>query len=227
MVDSEVRIADTLGGQISEAIERDILRGVLRPGQRLNADDLAQTFGVSRIPVREALRSLDAAGWVEIRPRHGAFVRDRSTKELEDLFHVRAMLESDAAGLAAARRDPDGLAEMDAARAEMQAASEAGDAEGAAEANTRFHRALARASGNDVLGTLAEQLAKRIRWYYATVAATRSSHSALEHAAMLDAIRRGDSDTASRLVREHIGRTAELVQTQLREELEREGRSAG
>ncbi|MFM7717950.1 MAG: GntR family transcriptional regulator [Actinomycetota bacterium] len=227
MVDARLPVADTLGGQISEAIERDILRGILRPGQRLNADDIAQAFGVSRIPVREALRSLDAAGWVEIRPRHGAFVRERSPKELEDLFHVRSMLETDAAALAAARRDPAGIAEMDAARLEMQAASDAGDADAAGEANTRFHRAMALASGNEVLAALAEQLAKRIRWYFATVASTRSSHSAREHAAMVDAIRSGDGATAASLVREHVARTAELVQARLAEELEREGRSAG
>lgn len=219
MSDTRLPIADTLGGQISESLERDIILGVLRPGQRLNADDLAQAFGVSRIPVREALRSLDAAGWVEIRPRHGAFVRERSLGELINLFHVRSLIEAEAASLAAARRDADGIAEMEAARREMQAASEAGDPAASAEANSRFHRAMASASGNEVLADVADRLAKRVRWYYGTVASTRSIHSVREHAAMLDAIRAGDCVLASRLAREHIARTAEQVQARLGEEL--------
>ena len=97
-------ISDTLGQQVSAALEQQILAGMLAPGQRLNADELASEFGVSRIPVREALRSLNASGWIEIRPRHGAFVRRRSLREPEDLFHVRAMLEAEASRLAAKNR---------------------------------------------------------------------------------------------------------------------------
>jgi DNA-binding GntR family transcriptional regulator len=219
MTQTEPAVSNTLGQQVSEALELQILSGTLPPGQRLNADELAEAFGVSRIPVREALRSLNAAGWIEIRPRHGAFVRERSLQELDDLFHVRGMLEAEAARLAAKHRSEEHLVAMAAAHDDLVAGNRSGDPVAAAEANSRFHRAVAEASGNAVLADLNEQLAKRIRWYFATVAKARARHSAEEHAELLRAIRNGDARTASRLAREHVMRTSSLVREALRAEL--------
>ena len=211
--------SDTLGQQVSAALEQQILEGVLAPGQRLNADELASAFGVSRIPVREALRSLNATGWIEIRPRHGAFVRRRSLQELDDLFHVRAMLEAEASRLASKHRTEAQLELIAQAHRDLVESNRRHDATVTAEANSRFHRAVADASGNVVLGDLTDQLAKRIRWYFATVASTRGVHSAEEHAAILDAVRAGDARTAARLTREHVTRTSSLVREALRSEL--------
>lgn len=220
MTEASVAISDTLGQQVSVALEQQIVSGVLAPGQRLNADELAQTFGVSRIPVREALRSLNAAGWVEIRPRHGAFVRQRSLRELDDLFHVRSMLEAEAARLAAKHRPASPLEEMQAAHDELVVSIREADPVGSAEANSRFHRAVADASGNLVLADITGQLAKRIRWYFATVAKFRASHSAEEHNEILTAISDGDGRIAAKLAREHVTRTYSLVRESLRAELD-------
>ena len=222
MSDGRVAISDTLGQQVSVALEQQILNGTLLPGQRLNADDLAQAFGVSRIPVREAHQSLNAAGWVEIRPRHGAFVRQRSLQELDDLFHVRSMLEAEAARLAAKHRSKAPLDAIKAAHDELVVSIRGADTVGAAEANSRFHRAVADASGNLVLADITEQLAKRIRWYFATVAKSRASHSAEEHFDILSAIRNGDGRTAAKLAKEHVTRTSTLVREALRAELDGE-----
>jgi DNA-binding GntR family transcriptional regulator len=219
MTPSQPAVSNTLGQQVSEALELQILSGALAPGQRLNADDLAESFGVSRIPVREALRSLNAAGWIEIRPRHGAFVRERSLQELDDLFHIRGILEAEAASLAAAHRTEEHLVAMAAAHDDLVAGNKSGDPVAAAEANSRFHRAVAEASGNTVLADVNEQLAKRIRWYFATVAEARAAHSAEEHAELLRAIRDEDAATASQLAREHVLRTSALVRDALRAEL--------
>jgi DNA-binding GntR family transcriptional regulator len=219
MTDPQPAVSNTLGQQVSEALELQILSGVLPPGQRLNADELAESFGVSRIPVREALRSLHAAGWIEIRPRHGAFVRERSLQELDDLFHVRGMLEAEAARLGAKHRSEEHLIAMAAAHDDLVAGNQSNDPVAAAEANSRFHRAVAEASGNAVLADLNEQLAKRIRWYFATVAKARAGHSAEEHAELLRAIREEDARRASRLAREHVVRTSSLVREALRAEL--------
>jgi DNA-binding GntR family transcriptional regulator len=212
-------ISDTLGQQVSAALEQQILAGMLAPGQRLNADELASEFGVSRIPVREALRSLNASGWIEIRPRHGAFVRRRSLRELEDLFHVRAMLEAEASRLAARNRTEAQLELIAQAHRDLVESNRRQDATATAEANSRFHRAVADASGNVVLGDLTDQLAKRIRWYFATVARTRGVHSAEEHSTILDAVRDGDARAAAKLTREHVTRTLSLVRDALRSEL--------
>ena len=101
--------ASSLPSQIAELLEEAIIVGELVPGQRLRGDDLAATYGVSRIPVREALRTLEAGGWVEIRPRYGAYVRSHSAVELAELFEVRAMGKAYAARCAATRRTADEL----------------------------------------------------------------------------------------------------------------------
>ena len=215
-------VPDTLGQQVSDALEQQILEGVFAPGERLNADEIASGFGVSRIPVREALRSLNASGWVEIRPRHGAFVRRRSLIELEDLFHVRGMLEAEAALLAAPNRTDAHLREMEEAHEDLISANRAGDTTATAEANSRLHHVVAEASGNVVLADLADQLAKRIRWYFATVASYRAVHSAEEHAQIIEAVRSRDGRAAAKLTREHVARTSELVREALRTELDAE-----
>jgi DNA-binding GntR family transcriptional regulator len=222
MADARATISDTLGQQVSVALEQQIVSGALAPGQRLNADELAQSFGVSRIPVREALRALSAAGWIEIRPRHGAFVRPRSLQELDDLFHVRSMLEAEAARLAAKEHAGESLADIKLAHDDLAQAIRRSDSVAAAEANSRFHRAVADASGNLVLADLTDQLAKRIRWYFATVAQSRATHSAEEHSEILAAITGGDGRTAARLAREHVTRTSGLVRDALRSEIDAE-----
>lgn len=201
----------TLSDRIAQLLEDAILEGTLSPGQRLHPDELAARFATSRIPVREALRSLEAGGWIELRPRHGAYVRRRTDAELGDLFEVREVLEPEAARLGAARRSAEQLAALDGLVAQGREAAAAGDVIAFARANERFHVGVARCSANEVLVELVEGLAKRTRFAVAQLPERRARASVEEHAGLAEALRRGDGHAAETLARAHVGSTRRTV----------------
>lgn len=202
----------TLGDRIYGVLEEAIITGALRPGQRLRAEELAKHFGISRIPIRETLRALDANGWIDLRPRHGAYVRNRTDQELADLFHVRLILEGEASLWAAERRTDEQLREMEALVKEGRKAAARSDRDGVGRINTDFHRLVAASTHNAVLAQLLDGLSKRVRFYFSTVASDRGKTSVEEHAKLVRAIRGRDGEGAVRITRAHITMTQAAVQ---------------
>src|SRR3954465_10850290 len=98
-----MQMAATSTGRVREQLQHAILEGVLKPGERLRAEALAQRFGTSRTPIREALLQLEAHGLVEVEPNRGAVVKTFDRDDLRELYDVRALIEPHAAALAATR----------------------------------------------------------------------------------------------------------------------------
>ncbi|MDT7711970.1 MAG: hypothetical protein QOG46_659, partial [Pseudonocardiales bacterium] len=169
-----------------------------------NADDHARRMGVSHIPVREALRTLQADGWIVQRRNQGAFVRDRDPRELADLFEARICLEGDVAVLAAHRRTAAQLDELEAILARQASTDDPGEQ---ARINAEFHVCLAACSQNTVLTDYLRDLSKRVRFYFLPTAALRRSNSLSEHQGIVNAVRRRDGDLARDLVRVHVADT--------------------
>jgi len=190
-----------------------VLQGGFDPGAHLNADTLARELGVSHIPVREALRSMHAEGWVEFRPHSGAFVRTRTEQELADLFELRLTLEAMAAGLAAERRTSAQLEQLDLI-VSTQAAQTA--PRELAQVNELFHNAVAGCAHNALLADTIAKLGTRARFYYLTVAPQRRPESLTEHRQLTDAIRHRDAASAVAIARAHISRTRRDVLDMLR-----------
>jgi DNA-binding GntR family transcriptional regulator len=203
--------AASLPSQIAELLEEAIIGGELVPGQRLRGDDLAATYGVSRIPVREAMRTLEAGGWIEIRPRYGAYVRSHSAVELTELFEVRAVGEAYAGRCAATRRTDDELEQLRAIVHETTRAARGRDVEALSPLSASFFSVLHQAAHNSVLEVTLAALAKRARFYYATVAGQLGSDWAAVHGRIVDAVAERDADLAGSLVREHIEHTGQAV----------------
>ena len=201
----------TLPAQIHGYLEEAIIRGEIAPSTRLHADDIAATYEVSRIPVREALRSLHEAGWVDIRPRHGVYVRERSMTELRELFEARAGIESQVAALAAERRTQAELASLRDLVASGRAAAADGDMEATAEVSIRFNRALREACRNGVLATLSASLEKRARFYFAMIEGRLGADWVTVEQRLVDRIAEGDADGAAVAAREHIEDTGREV----------------
>lgn len=201
-----------LPDQVATRLEQAIIEGVLEPGQRLSAENLAQHFGVSRIPVREALRALHTSGWVHIEPRLGVYVSKRDPDEFRDLFEVRLFLEEHAARLAAARRTDAQLTRLDEMVAQGHAAADSGDPALIGRMNTDFHEALVSCTGNTVLSKVLRGLSQRVRWYYSAVSNQRGRHSMAEHAELVEAIRSQESERAGELIRRHIETTRQAVE---------------
>lgn len=192
---------------VFERLRQLIMSGALKRGSHLSEPDLAHKLGTSRGPVREALQMLYRDGWVELRPRQGAFVRNPPAHEVDDFFAVKGMLEAEAARLAAANATADDITALEELLPPGDKAAADDDPEQITELSTRFHLGIARASGNAILSEMLESLERRLRFYFLLVSGVRNEESWKEHATVVAALRRGDADTAARVMREHSDAT--------------------
>jgi DNA-binding GntR family transcriptional regulator len=189
--------------RITETLERLIIDGTLAPGQHLVETELASRLGVSRGPVREALQTLHRDGWVELRPRHGAFVRQPTDTEIEEFFHVRKLLEGECARLAAGADETDRLALRPLVAAGWDAV-ETGDERRLAAANDALHMRIADLAGNATLRELVHLLRKRSQWFFIPVSKPRATSAWHEHHGVVEAIIAGDGARAADQLRVHI-----------------------
>jgi DNA-binding GntR family transcriptional regulator len=189
---------------VADEVRRLIVDGHWPPGQRLIETQVAEELGVSRNPVREAFRSLQAEGFIELEPRRGARVAVLSPDEAGHLFDVRGALESLAAGLAARRGDRPTIAALQAVVAEGSEAAASGDLNDLPSLNTRYHELLCEASGNPQLIATMGPLRHRIQWVYATRVRDRAPASWQEHAGIVEAVAAGDEPTARQRAADHI-----------------------
>ncbi|MGH3761652.1 GntR family transcriptional regulator [Actinophytocola sp.] len=192
---------------VYQAMQELIISRRLAPGQHLVESELAQMLGVSRQPVREALQWLNNEGWVDLRPGYGAFVHAPTQDEADQLLAVRALLESEAARLAAQHADADGVARLRELNRQGVDALAKDDVDAAVALNAAVHRCVTELSGNQVLLDFATQVDRRVRWYYTPIARQRGKQSWQEHAELIDAIENGDADGAARIMHEHTERT--------------------
>ena len=201
----------TLPAQIHESLEEAIIRGDIAPGSRLRADDIASHYGVSRIPVREALSSLHEAGWVGIRPRYGVYVRERSEAELTELFEARSGIEGYIAGLAAERRRDENVAELTRIVSHTKDAAAQKDVDALSLASVEFNAALRATAHNTVLAAVSLGLEKRARFYFSPIAGLIGDEWVESQARLVDFITRGQAEEASASARQHIVQTGEAV----------------
>jgi DNA-binding GntR family transcriptional regulator len=197
---------------VYESLVELIVNGVLQPGQRMVEAELARRLGVSRQPIREAFHRLQAEGWVDLRPGQGAFVHTPTDPEVTQLLDVRALLESEAARLAAGNATPEQVASLRAIWDEGADALKAEDPERIVAANGRFHAQVRAISGNVVLAEMIGLVDRRVRWYHRKVARARGLESWNEHLEIIDAIEAGDADRAAAVARRHTEHTKRAYQ---------------
>lgn len=194
----------TLRAMVRDEIRQLIMTGELPPGTRLVEEALAERLGVSRNPVREALQSLAAEGFVELLLRRGAVVARLTAEDAEELFDVRMAVESLAARLAARNADAQAVDELRRALSAARDATEHDELDRLAELNTRFHSLVLTAGGNQYLKLMAAPLQRRVQWVFRESAASRGPHSWTEHAALLDEICRRDEEAAAAAAGAHV-----------------------
>lgn len=196
------RTADKL---ISD-IRKEVSSGILKPGDQLEVNALAERFGVSRTPIREAIRTLVESGVLETRPRKGSFVRVLSAKQLLDLFQVAAELEGMACRLAALSLTKENVKAIERGLAKCTQAAEIQNNAEYAMANLDFHTAIHNASGNDWLIEQLRQLQINLNSYRTMPYEIRGrlNKSTDEHKIICDAIISGDGEHACDLMRDHM-----------------------
>lgn len=192
-----------LSVRIRNALLERILSGHYQPGDRLVELHVAKEFGSSQAPVREALRDLEKAGLVTIRPRRGSFVNDYHARTQHELYVVRGALEEAAVRLAVPKLKGDARV-LETHIEGMREAARAHDIEGATHHSCWFHRAIMRAAGNDLLLNMWESLHVEIHARKTLLQPNIDFHAVAEsHQPILDAILAGDVERAARLSREH------------------------
>lgn len=200
----------TLGRQIRDGLVRRIVSGELEPGSRLVETRIADEYGTSQAPVREALRELEAIGMVETRPRRGTFVRHFIQQTLRESYVVRAALEEAATRLAMpAGTLPFAALEEDVAA--MRSAARAGDSQAIGTASVSFHRHVIDAAGNELLKHAWEALQIEARTAVTLLAVEPDlDEVADEHDELLNVLRSGDLAAACQLTRDHQWHYADL-----------------
>ncbi len=210
-----------------KVLRQSILRGDLAAGERLRSDALANELKVSRTPVREALRKLEAEGLVE-RSGSGLIVREFSEKDLTELFYVREALEGMAARLAAENATPSEIGEIGELLDDMDAVGQRGEVAALRPLTGEFHQLICRAAHNDRLLQSLKSLLEHVRQMQTSTLYVegRLAEALKEHRDLLRAIEARDADRAERLARAHRRKTLDLRKKMLRAQL-RESRANG
>jgi len=189
-----------------DRIEDEIATGQLKPGERLDEMSLAERFGVSRTPIREALQQLAAGGMVELRPNRGAIVSAPDPTRLMEMFDVMAELEAMCGRLAARRLLAEDEALLTSTLGACRKAMDAGDPDAYYYENERFHRAIYAASGNRFLADQAIALHRRLAPFRRLQLRVRDrmKTSQREHEEILAAILEGEAGIAAERLRAHV-----------------------
>lgn len=195
-----------------------ILGGSFAPGERLVEADLAGQLGVSRAPIRDALRMLEYDGLVTSVGRRGRFVTVLSTRDAWEVYTLRETLEAMAFGLVVGQCPSGVLAKADGIIGEMRAASDAGDRRSLSDLDVRFHRLICETSNHERLLSTWDSMSNLIGLLSRRVVGTQYDdlHAVPErHQLLIDAIRVGDVDSATAAIRSHIGSVAQRVMARL------------
>ena len=193
---------------VCETLRDAIRKGILEPGERLMEVQLADELGISRTPVREAIRKLEQEGYVIMMPRRGTYVSDISTSDVKEIFEIRSALESLATGLAARRIEPDELETLQNLLVEIEGYIAKNDIEKIVETDIKFHGLLYKVSRNErlvnIINNLKEQLAR-----FRTLSMSypgRLQETLEEHSEMVEAIANGDVSAARDAAEHHMER---------------------
>lgn len=199
---------------VCEALRDAIRRGILEPGERLMEVQLADELGISRTPVREAIRKLEQEGYVIMMPRRGTYVSDVSVKDIKEIFEIRSALESLSTQLAAMRIEPEELERLRNLLIEIEGHIERNDSmDEIVATDIKFHGLLYQVSRNErlvaIISNLMEQLAR-----FRTLSMSypgRLKETLEEHRAMVEAIAAGDIDAAREAAERHMEQAEETL----------------
>jgi DNA-binding GntR family transcriptional regulator len=201
--------------EVAELLRQRIFRRELEPGSWIDELKLADEYGISRTPLREALKVLAAEGLVTMKVRRGAYVTEVSEQDLADVYHLLSLLESDAAGVVAERASADQRQELKALHAELEAAAAPGkvDREHFFAVNERFHMQLLAIANNKWRDQMVADLRKvmKLNRHNSLLKAGRIAESLAEHRAIMAAIEAHDATAAMARMREHFANGLEAA----------------
>lgn len=202
----KIDIYKPLRDVVFESIRGAILSGTIKPGERLMEVQMAEKLGVSRTPIREAIRKLELEGLVIMVPRKGVYVADLSVKDITDVLEIRAALEGLAASLAASRVKKEDVDSIEKAVREFDEAIKGEDFELIVEKDMQFHASIFEATNNEKLIALTNNLREQIQRFRVMMLKNSSKLNDMssEHREIADAICNKNMEKAQELASSHI-----------------------
>lgn len=203
-----------LHNEVAERLRELITRGDLAPGQRLNERRLTEQFGISRTPLREAIKLLSAEGLIKLLPNRGAVVTTITPADAEDMFQVMAVLEPLAGELACQRATAKDLAEVQELHERMRVFHAAGDLVNYFDLNQQIHQKIIDCAGNRELSDAYRRISTRIRRarYMANLFKPRWNEAMAEHEQMVEALAKRDSARLKAILGDHLANKSRAVQ---------------
>lgn len=192
--------------EVAERLRQRIFSHDLQPGAWIDEQDLAREYGISRTPLREALKVLAAEGLVTLKPRRGCYVTEISEQDLDEIFAIIALLEGQAAQGAVQRSSDADLEHLKALHQKIEDAAACRDIDAFFDANQAFHLALQELSGNRWLLQVIEDLRKVIKLsrHHSLFSEGRLEQSLAEHRRLMEALQTRDPALAAQRMQEHI-----------------------
>jgi len=213
----------TLREKILETIRDAILKGSLKPGERVSEPDLAERFGISRTPIREAFRQLESEGYLQVVPRKGAVVASLSERDIEEFYAIKIILEGFAARMAAEKLTGKEIERLESINERLYKLADEGDVKTFFRVHNEFHEVFIKAAGNDKLSEMINQLVmkfKRLRLASLSQPG-RMAISIEDHRDMIQAFKEHDGTRADNLIRHAATIGADvLIQSMAREKAE-------
>lgn len=201
------RIAPTaLYQEVAERLRQRIFAHELTPGDWIDEQKLAEQYGISRTPLREALKVLASEGLVQLKPRRGCYVTEISSQDLDDIFPLMAMLEGRCAGDAARKAKPADIAALAEIHERLESAARDGRIDAFFESNQEFHLRIQQLAGNRWLLQVIQDLRKvlKLSRLHSLSIEGRLQQSLAEHRAIMAAFKAGDAGAAETLMHDHL-----------------------
>ncbi len=222
LLEHHVERHQTLRERIVDFVKEAIIKGRLKPGERVPEPELAERFGISRTPIREAFRQLESEGFLIITPRKGAVVSPITDKDVREFYTIKSLLEGFAARSACQKLNDQEIKKMEELNEQMVKFAEKDEVKIFFELDNEFHHIFLNACGNDKLCTLVNNLVQQFERFRITSLSLpgRMKNSVKQHRGIIAAFKKRDNDLVDKLVRANAEQGGEvLVQKILKEKI--------
>jgi DNA-binding GntR family transcriptional regulator len=204
-----------LADWVTNSLREAILQNYFEPGEKLDQDRIAGEFEISRTPVREAVRRLEAEGFLEILPHRGAFIARVSRQDIHNVYEIRRLLEAEVVRQVTPVISKEALDDLEQSLTEAETAFKAGDEFRHVEADVHFHETITGFMKNELLKDVLDSLTNRIsmvRFFAQLQPGYHMIESFQEHRSILEAMRQRDAELAAELMTTHLATSAQRIQ---------------
>ncbi len=210
----------TLRERIVDFIKDSVVSGRLKPGERVPEQEIAENFGISRTPIREAFRQLESEGFITVIPRKGAVVSPITDKDVSEFYAIKSLLEGFAARTSCEKLTDRDLKRLESLNASMEKSAEKGDVKGFFKLDAQFHDTFLKACGNEKLCALIHHLVQQFERFRITAMSLpgRMRASVKQHEEIVSAFRRKDAVLVEALVKANAERGRDILVEEISKE---------